>query len=126
MDWAIGDILKMHGTYGMAPILPPPGPGAGLMIEGAPTISPHLPGDSDQLPSPTPVAPLPEKQAGSLVPPPPAPEKQAGSLVPPPPPLPATTNTSRAIPSSLPPAATAAPIANLDGTAPNRGREPNR
>jgi hypothetical protein len=112
MDWAIGDILKIHGTYGMAPILPPPVPGPGMAFDGGPAISPHLPGDSDQLPLPTPVAP--------------APEKQAGTLVPPPPPPPATSNTSRAIPPALPPQAAAAPIANLDGTALNPGRGANR
>ncbi len=94
MEWIVGDVLKVHGTSGMAPILPPPGP-AGVAVGGpgacvlgapAPAAAPHLPGEGDDLPLPMPAPVTPDKAAP---PAPPAPEKSA-MLPPPPQPLPAS------------------------------------
>src|SRR5207302_6270933 len=61
MDWVIGDVLKVHGTSGMAPILPPPVPGAAVLAPAAPAPTPRLPSEADDLPPPTPLPPAPEK-----------------------------------------------------------------
>jgi type II secretory pathway component GspD/PulD (secretin) len=68
MEWSIGEVLKIHGGSGMAPILPPPGPGgfpAGM--PGAVSPTPHLPGE-DELPPPTPVPAETVKPAAATTP----------------------------------------------------------
>jgi type II secretion system protein D len=128
MDWVIGDVLKLQGTSGMGPILPPMA-NVPLEVLGSPGVAPRLPGDLDQLPPPSPLPSTPEKQAGPYqqpLPPTPAPQKQAETLPQRLPPPPAGPNTSMAIPPALPPAATAAPITSLDGAAANAGKESKR
>jgi type II secretory pathway component GspD/PulD (secretin) len=69
MDWVLGDVLKIQGTSGMAPIMPPPKgtpPGAGLPGDNAflpgfspePTLLQAAPSGVLQTPSPT-IAPAP-------------------------------------------------------------------
>jgi general secretion pathway protein D len=64
MDWVVGDVVKLHGTSGMAPIFPPPpGVGPGAPLPGG-LASPNLcPGISDpsSLFGPLPMAPPPSE-----------------------------------------------------------------
>src|SRR5205823_3190420 len=81
MDWVAGDVLKVHGTSGMAPIMPRPGeqpPGGGCpggkcgwaqtpSIPDGTQALPGIPGG----PAPTPeVAPPPQQVPAPVNPPP--------------------------------------------------------
>jgi hypothetical protein len=59
MDWVLGDVVKVHGTTGLGPILPPPDPGpGGAGLPGVPDPS-LWPGIS------CPPSPLPGPPAGA-------------------------------------------------------------
>jgi general secretion pathway protein D len=46
IDWMIGDVIKTHGPYGMAPIFPPPPPDASFAPKGQAGMPPGLPGSA--------------------------------------------------------------------------------
>jgi type II secretion system protein D len=88
MDWILGNVLSIHGTSGMAPLLPPGTPGAAtLNLPNAPAPAPRLPGDMEEvptLPAPTPVpaeTPKPADAPAAQSPPPPPPQATSSAPV---------------------------------------------
>lgn len=63
MDWVLGDVMKMHATTGMEPVLPaPPGGGPGVCPPGVgPAMAPVLapPAAGQEIHAPRPVNPMP-------------------------------------------------------------------
>jgi type II secretion system protein D len=107
MDWVVGDILKIQGTSGMGPIMPQAGPNSTMLMPSGPSGMPHLPGQLEDLPPPSILPPGAEKKADALPLPPP----------------PSATSAAPVIPPALLTTGSAAPIANLDGTHANSGKE---
>jgi type II secretory pathway component GspD/PulD (secretin) len=150
MDWIVGDVVKVHGTTGLEPIIPPPVPGspAGPIgdppygLDGAVPAGPPLavppaaaPGAGQQLPMPAPVQNLP---APAPVQPMPAPSPAPGTAPPPAStaaPVPPIINTAArptslsSAPPMLPPAVPppgARPAADLSEPTPDQGKESRR
>jgi type II secretion system protein D len=100
MDWILGDVVKVHGTTGLEPVVPPPPrpevvppglvmPSAGVPVAPGPevTLPPAGNGTSEALPPPR-VMPPAQGQGNvpPLVPPPPPPGPGGAGVAPPYPP----------------------------------------
>lgn len=111
MDWIVGNVLDIHGTSGMGPILPPGTPGAlTSQLPAGPAATPHLPGDLDQVPTLPPPTPVPVET--------PKPAGPAAQALPAPP----ATNDAPAPPAAVAPLATA----NASDAPANPGKESSR
>jgi hypothetical protein len=111
MDWVLGDIVKVHGTTGLEPILPPPGappgPGGALRSGFAPLGVGQVPDLDVSLPVEPPPAGAPPAEKG------PMPRLDSSSAapqwMPPGPPMPATASPPPIATDGPPLVPTAAP-----------------